>query len=490
MGPQNLSFGGGATDSAVYLPLLVVVLVAGVLICALPRRKALIPFLAAGILVPYNQVLVLAGAHFPMIRLLAVFALVRISWAKISRKGGIFSGGVNGIDLAVMTLTLFTVIDGILLWQSQAEFIFQVGNLITVFGVYFLLRHLIRDWDDVQQALKVLACVMIAIAALMTYEHFTGANPYYALIGGARNFSTAIDRADEFRARGVFAHPILAGSFGGFMTPLFVGFWRKEKEQRKWALLGMVGAISIPFLTGSSTALFALGGVLVALSFWPLRRWMRAVRWAILATLFGLQTVMKSPVWHIISDVSLSQDSSSYHRYMLVDQCIRHFFTWAFVGTKDYANWGFDMWDLSNQFVGAADTAGLIPLIALIAILVWGFRYAGKMRAVAAREGDKRLEFFVWAMGASLFGNVVAFFGIGYFDQIILPWYALLAMISAMTMAAWSRQPAAVATMAQVELRLAPVRTGFGSRPGFRPVEDARTEASLRSVGNRSKRGS
>jgi hypothetical protein len=36
-------------------------------------------------------------------------------------------------------------------------------------------------------------------------------------------------------------------------------------------------------------------------------------------------------------------------------------------------------------------------------------------------------------LGASLFANVVAFFGISYFDQTIVAWYALLAMIYAAT---------------------------------------------------------
>lgn len=433
MGPQNLNFGGGAADSAVYPPILLLVLIAGVLICVLPRRKAIAPFLAAGILVPYNQVLVLGGVHFPMMRVVAVFGFVRIFWAKISGKDKIFSGGMNGIDWAVIVLTVFTLIDGALLWQSQAEIVYQVGNLMTVFGVYFLARHLLRDWDDVRQALKVLACVVAPIALLMTYEHVTGSNPYYALIGGATNFSSAIDRGNVFRARGVFGHPILAGSFGGFMMPLFVGWWWKEKAGRKWAALGALGALAIPFLTGSSTALFAFLGGLGALCLWPLRKYMRLLRWGVVATLVAGQLYMTSPVWHIISDVSLSADSSSYHRYQLVNQCILHFWDWVLIGTTAYGTWGWDMWDLSNQYVGTADTAGLIPLIALIAILVFGFKYIGRMRAKV--EGDKQEEKFIWAIGASLFANLVAFWGIGYFDQIIVPWYTLLAMIAAVTLA-------------------------------------------------------
>lgn len=217
------------------------------------------------------------------------------------------------------------------------------------------------------------------------------------------------------------------------MMPLFAGWWWKERRQRRWAALGVVSATAIPFLTGSSTALFGFLGGTLGLCLWPLRRKMRMLRWAILITLVSLHLAMKAPVWHLVSRIDLTGSSSSYHRYQLINQCILHFWDWALIGTKNYADWGWDMWDLSNLYVGTADTAGLIPLLALLAILVYGFRYLGQARRRFA--GDRRQEFFVWALGASLFANVVAYFGISYFDQTIVGWYALLAMISAIAIA-------------------------------------------------------
>ena len=435
---------------------LAVVLIAGVLICVLPRAKAIIPFLAAGILIPIDQVLVVGGLHFPMLRVLALFGFVRMFWAKLSGKDEIFSGGLNGIDKAMLVLTIFTAIDGMLLWRVSGAVIFQLGNLYTAYGVYFLLRFLIRDEEDVKRGLRVLALVTVAVATLMTYEHFTGRNPYYEVLEGARAraFSSAADRGGGFRALGCFANPNLAGPFGGFMMPLFAGWWLKEKRDRKYAVPGLLAATAIPFLTGSSTALFGLLGGICALCLWPMHRHMRIIRWGIVGVLAAGQLYMTSPVWHIISDVSLSDGSSSYHRYQLVNQCILHFWDWALIGTKNYASWGWDMWDLSNQYVGTADTAGLIPLLALLAILVYGFKYLGRARK--ACEGDRKQELFVWAIGASLFANVVAFMGIGYFDQIIVAWYALLAMISAVTLAARSAEkaPKAEIEIAQFDLPL------------------------------------
>ena len=40
----------------------------------------------------------------------------------------------------------------------------------------------------------------------------------------------------------------------------------------------------------------------------------------------------------------------------------------------------------------------------------------------------------MWACSAALFANVVAFFGISYWDQTMVSWYTLLAIISALAL--------------------------------------------------------
>jgi hypothetical protein len=433
MEPANLKFGGGAAGTFVNPLVLVVVLFVGLLILLRARKSIIMPFLMAAILIPFSQVLVLGSLHFQMLRLLALFGLVRILWAKLMKHEDIFSGGINGIDKAVIFLTIFIAVDGVLLWQESGEVIFQLGNLYTAFGVYFLLRFLIRDEEDVKRALRALAMVVAMVAVFMTYERITGNNVFYSVLGGfsASEYATAMERGDEFRATGPFGHPNLAGTFGGILFPLFMGLWWISKDDRKIAALGMAGAAAIAIDTGSSTALLGLIAGIFALFLWPVRRHMRKVRWGIVATLIGGQMYMTSPVWHIISDVDLTGNSSSYHRYMLVDQCIRHFWDWALIGTKYYANWGWDMWDLSNQYVAVADPSGLIPLICLLAIIVMACKYVGWARK--AVEGERQRELFVWAFGASVFANIVAFFGISYFDQTIVAWYSILAMLCVTT---------------------------------------------------------
>jgi len=429
-GPQNLRFGGGVSDTILNPAVLVVILIAGALICFWPRRRAIVPFLLASILIPEDQVLLIGSLHFPMLRLLVLFGFIRIMKDKVFSKARIFSGGVNKIDIAVILLTVFIALNSILLFQESGAVVNQLGNLYTVFGVYFLLRFLIRDEEDIVRVIQTFAWVAAIVAVIMTYEASTGHNPY-AMLGGARaaEFASLAARGDRFRAEGPFAHSILAGTFGAVLVPFFIALWWKGKNYRKIAVMGIISATVMTAACNSSTPVLAYAAGVLALCMWPVRKSMRAIRWGIVVLLIALHIVMKGPVWSLIEKIDISGGSSSYHRYMLVDQCIRHFGDWWLLGVKDTSVWGWDMWDTANQYVGTCDNYGLLPFVLFIAILVYGFKYVGRARRSAG--GDKQRALFLWALGSALFSNVIAFVGISYFDQTMVAWYSLLAAISA-----------------------------------------------------------
>ncbi len=429
MEPQHLHFGGGAAASFANPLILLLVLVVGVLILVWPRSRVIAPFLAASILIPLDQVLVVGGLHFPMLRVLALFGIARLVKDKSSSKSRIFSGGMNGIDWAVILFTLATAVAGVLLFQQSAAFIFQLGNIYTAFGIYFLLRFLIRSEADIVGMVRALAYVAAAIAVIMTWETVTGHNPY-AWLGGARAsmYANVAARDDRFRAQGPFGHSILAGTFGAILVPMFVMLWQTGRKNRLLAAVGMVAATVITLTSNSSTPILAYAGGVMALCLWPIRNWMRIVRWGVVVTVVGLHLVMKAPVWHLISRIDISGGSSGYHRFMLIDQCIRHFGDWWLIGVKSTYDWGWDMWDTANQYVGICDSSGLLPFILFLAILVYGFKYLGKSRRLAE---NRKQQMFFWALGAALFANVVAFVGISYWDQTQVLWYALLAAICA-----------------------------------------------------------
>jgi hypothetical protein len=448
---------------------LIAVLLAGVLMCVWPRRRAIIPFLAAAILIPTDQVLLIGPAHFPMLRLLVLFGIVRIVKEMISSKARLFSGGMNKIDWAVILLTVFVALNGILLFQQSAAAINQLGSLYTVFGVYFLLRFLIRNEEDVWHTIQTLAWVAAVVAVIMTYEQATGHNPY-AMFGGARlaDYASLEVRENRFRAQGPFSHSILAGTFGAILMPLFVALWWKGRKYRKMAVMGVMSATVITVACNSSTPVLGYAAGVLALCVWPARHWMRAIRWGIAITLVSLHLLMKAPVWHLISRIDITGSSSSWHRYMLVDQCIRHFGDWWLVGVKDTSAWGYDMWDTANQYVSTCEYSGLLPFLLLVAIFVYGFKYVGGARR--ATRKDRRTALFMWALGSALFANMVAFLGISFFDQTMVVWYALLAMISAATVVRSKK------ALSQVQFAAAPSEAGLAVQvteeiSGLRTVE-------------------
>jgi hypothetical protein len=394
-----------------------------------PRGKAIAPFIAAAILIPMDQVVVIVGMHFPMLRILTLFGIARLLKEKIYSKRHVFSGGINKIDVTVVLFAIFTALAAIVLFQQWGAVIYQLGNIYTIFSIYFLLRFLVRDKEGVVSLVRTLAYVATVIAFVMTWEMATGHNPY-AILGGAQAsfYGTLMQRADRFRATGCFEHPILAGTFGAILIPLFVLLWREGRKNRALALVGIVSATVITVTSNSSTPVLAYAAGVLALCLWPLRGWMRPIRWGIALMIVALHLVMKAPVWHLIARIDISGGSSSYHRFMLVDQCIRHFGDWWFVGVKSTADWGWDMWDTANQYVTVCDRSGILPFILFIGSLVYGFKYLGRARKLV--EG-KRQQFFLWALGAAVFANAVAFFGISYVDQTQVVWYGLLAAISA-----------------------------------------------------------
>jgi hypothetical protein len=460
--PEHLKFGGGVSQSALNPFVLLVVVIAGILICVRGRRQIISLFLAVGILIPIDQVLVLGSFHFPMLRFLLLFAMIRMIRDKATSKSDIFSGGMTRLDEAVILFQIFTAVNSLLLWSDSGMLVRQAGDLYTVFGIYFLMRYLIRDDGDIDHAVRALAYITLAVAAVMAYEQFTGHNPY-ALLGGARAsyYAQGLTRQDRTRAVGGFGHPLLAGTYGAIVAPLFVGLWQKDKKNLKTALVGLAGSTVIVLAAASSTPMLAYAAGLLAVCMWPMRNLMRPIRWGIVLMLVSLHMVMKAPVWQLIARVDLIGGSSSDHRYQLVNQCILHFKDWWLFGVKDTGAWGWGMWDTANQYVSIADSTGLIPFILFIATIVYGFKYVGKARR--AWGGNKNMALYSWSLGAAMFANVVSFMGISYWDQTQVVWYAFLAMITA----AYLTVP--VESTATEQTPEAPARLTVPLKPAYTP---------------------
>ena len=275
------------------------------------------------------------------------------------------------------------------------------------------------------RAIRFSAILITIIAPFMLVEHFTQHNAFF--IVGADALSAVRD--GKIRAQGPFGHSIIAGTIGGMLLPLFVGLWWQGKRNRTILGLGVVSSLGMVIASSSSTPIMTAAAGMFALSLWLIRSHLRALRWTLLLFVVGVQLAMKAPIWFLIAHAGGAFGGSGYHRAMLIDTFMNHFGEWWLVGTRNNAMWGFDMWDVDNAYVAAGIGGGALTFIAFIAILVYAYKRVGKSRKLTGlSRNDERL---VWAIGASLFANTVGFFGIFYFDQSILLWYSLLAMVSA-----------------------------------------------------------
>jgi hypothetical protein len=426
MPPAHLRFGGGSADSAINPIVAVYLLIAVVLILTLPRRSAVAAFLIPFFTVALGEVIVIGGFHFTALRLLILAGLARRVRIGEGLSKGKFPGGFGAIDGAVVLWSILAVIDLILQFPQMQAIIYAVGTLLDTLGAFLVVRSLITDTEDVRYAIKTLAILCLILGICMISEYVSHVNVFGVLGGISREVAM---REGKARASGSMGY-LYAGAFSGVLIPLFVWLW-KEKKCRNVAVVGLLGAMAMVITSNSSTSLMAVAGAIVGLAFWPLRKQMRLVRWSLVAVLVGLNMVMKAPVWALIARVDLTGSSSSYQRYILVNEAVQHFKDWWLIGTPNYIRWGWDSWDLCNQFVAVALTGGLLPLIFYIAIFSRAFAAIGNARKRI--RGNRRQEWFLWCLGSTLFATVVASFGINYTQHLIVGLFCLISCIAVIT---------------------------------------------------------
>ena len=423
------SFGGGAADTLMH-PVVAVAVVAAILcIIGLPRKYVIVPFLLALFLLPAGQELHLGGVHFYVPRILILFGMGRLAWAKLGAKQRILTGGWNDLDKIFTCWAALHVAVTLLYYFGQAApFIQRLGFLWDTLGGYYFLRFLIRDTKDIQRLAKTFAVIVGVLGVAMLYEYTRDVNifGYFGSIA-----VTPAERVDRIRAQGPFAHPILAGSFAATLLPFFVWLWRSRRT-KLLAAVGVAGSSAMVFSCSSSTPLTSYMAVIVGICFWPLRGQMRTVRWVFVILLAACAMVMKAPVWFLIARVHLVSGSTGWHRANLIDMFFRHFSDWWLLGTDKQATWGFgNLDDLCEQWIGEGETGGLATLLCFILLITQSFRRLGKARKWASKEPKR--EWLLWLIGVALFAHCVGYFGISYFDQTKYSWFALLCIISAAT---------------------------------------------------------
>jgi hypothetical protein len=311
------------------------------LLLAVPRRYAILPIVILICYMTMGERIVVLGLNFTMVRILLVFG-----WVRLLAKGELVRMRWNAVDKLIIAWAIVRTVNYTLVVGSSAALINRLGYAYDIVGAYFLFRCLLRDSEDVYRSIRYLAMFIGPLAALVLTEKVTGRNAF-ALFGGVPLISEIRDGV--VRCQGPFSHSILAGTFGATTVPLFVGMWLYRRSSLSLMMLAVAASTVIVLMGGSSGPVLAYGFGLLALSLWPLRRSMRAIRWGLVLILLTLQFVMNSPVWFIIARASVFSGSTGWFRGFLIDMAIRHIDEWWLIGSNAYASWHFYLADVTNQ---------------------------------------------------------------------------------------------------------------------------------------------
>jgi hypothetical protein len=363
-----------------------------------------------------------------MLRILILFG-----WARLVLRSEYHGIRLNILDKVMILWTVAGIISYTFLWETWQAFINRLGVSFDTLGSYFLIRCLVRDFHDIIYTIKALAVICVPLAIAMLIERATGRNAF-AVFGGVPEFT--LIRDGRLRCQGAFAHPILAGTFGASLLPLFLSLWWQGKGSKMFAIIGGIAVSTITFTSSSSGPIMTYAAGLAGLSLWPLRHHMRLMRWGMAYFVIALHLLMQAPVWALLARVTVVGGSTGYHRYYLFDEFIKHFNEWWLWGLKSTAHWGNHLFDVTNQFVRIGVDGGLVTLSLFIILIVLCYKSLGQTLWFSGIERRERL--LIWTLGASLFAHVASFWGVSYFDQIIIALYILLAMIS--TVDSWRIQ--------------------------------------------------
>jgi hypothetical protein len=409
------------TETVIHPIALTVTLIAGLLILFLPRRFAIVPLLVSAIFITLQQQIIIATLNFTMLRILVLFG-----WLRLLMRSEYEGFRLSAIDVVMILWVIARTVSYVLLWQTPEALIYRLGGAFDALGIFFLMRLLIRDFGDVEYVFKVLAIICVPLAIAMLVERATGSN-LFAVFGGVPEMT--LIRDGRLRCQGAFKHPILAGVFGASLLPLFLSLFCQDERRKGLAVVGAISATVIVLSTASSGPAIACLAGLAGMGLWLFRKIVSVILWAAACGLIALQIFMKAPIWALLWRIKIFGASTGYHRYLLFDQFINRFNEWWLIGTQSYTDWGRRLFDVTNQYVRTGVDGGIITLLLFIAIIMFGFN--GVRKALRAVEDQRGTEILVWALGASLFCHAVAYFGVSYFDQIIVIWYMLLAMIAA-----------------------------------------------------------
>ena len=407
-------------------PLAIVFMVVMTVLVVAPKRSAAtLAVLSVCIFMPMEQRVVVGGLDFSMLRLISMVALLRILVRREYR--GFKFGKLDRLFLLWVLLgaSFFLVRVG------PSGFVYSLGVSFDALMSYFVMRVLVQTPQQVSVVWKQLAWIAIVLSPLILYESITRHNVFGMF--NYDGFDIAVVRDGKVRATGPLSHPILTGTFGSVLIPVFIGIFRGQNKQRVLMGAACVAATVITFGSGSSGPIMALLVGAFGWWIWRIRARMPLIMSGLLFLAVVIHFVREKPIWHLLLRLSAITGGTGYHRYHVIDAAVTHFSEWALVGTDGTAHWGWGLQDITNQYVSEGVNGGLVTLVLFILVLRASFRQLRLARNAYERfEGPKSpWALLAWGCSVSLAVHCVSFISVAYFGQMLQFFFFFVATVPA-----------------------------------------------------------
>lgn len=393
----------------------------------LPRRWAPLPLLVGACYIIRDQMIEISSLSFTVLRILILVGLIRVFI-----RGERLQFHINGMDKLMVAWAFWAIISSMFHVDPSSSIINRLGIVYDALGMYYLLRVFFIGVDNIKFLCIFIAILLVPVAIEMIYESLKVKN-LFDYFGDAALQVPAI-REGRVRARGPFAHPILAGTVGAVCLPLMIGIWQ---QYRKTAIVGIVSCAIIIYCSASSGPILSAIAGIGALFAWRYQPKMRTILLITVSGYICVDLITSDPAYYyIMSRMNVTGGSTGWHRAQLMRSAIEHLSEWWLIGT-DYTrnwmptgvSWSKDQTDITNHYIRLGIFGGLPLMFMFIAIIFKGFSFVG-LSLQRISDLPRKSRFLLWSFGSSLFAHTVTMMSVSYFDQSIIFIYLTFAAIS------------------------------------------------------------
>jgi hypothetical protein len=389
------------------------------------RSAALLAIVLVCVFMPMEQRIVIGGLDFTMLRL-----VMMVVWVRVLLKGEFRELALSRLDHLILMWAISASLFSVLRVGTNA-IPYRLGVSFDVLSAFFLTRILVRTPKEAFGLWRYLAWSVVVLGPLMLFEAIALHNVFG--IFNYAGFDEVVVRDGEARAQGPWTHPILAGTFGSVVMPVFIAIYRGRRDERLLFAVAIIAATVVTLTSGSSGPLIAWVVGAFGWSIWRFRRHMRRMLWVAVFMAIVIHFVREKPVWHLILRISQIMGGTGYHRYYLIDAFITRFSEWALIGTDNIANWGYGLQDATCQYVTQGIGGGIVTLILFLLMLRTCFVQLRLSREMLERRtGAKSLwSLLAWGSWVSLAAHCAAFVGVAYFGQMLLFFFLFVGTVPA-----------------------------------------------------------